>query len=110
MGIYSRNTLSAVPKHGVLNLHSGRLPDYKGVMATFWALLNDEKEIGTTLHYIDDCGIDTGRVITTTSMTVDRNRSYLWHVLGLYDAGCRSVLSAIQQIRQGGEVPSNTAA
>ena len=28
----------AIPRLGVLNLHSGVLPDYKGVMATFWAM------------------------------------------------------------------------
>jgi methionyl-tRNA formyltransferase len=38
----------AIPEHGVLNLHSGILPDYRGVMATFWAMLTGETEIGCT--------------------------------------------------------------
>jgi hypothetical protein len=41
-----------IPRYGVLNLHSGLLPQYKGVMATFWAMLNAEAEIGCTLHTI----------------------------------------------------------
>ena len=42
-----------IPRHGVLNLHSGLLPAYKGLMATFWATLNGEEEIGCTL--LHDC-------------------------------------------------------
>ena len=54
----------AIPARGVINLHSGILPDYRGVMATFWAMLAGEREIGTTLHTIVDAGIDTGPVIS----------------------------------------------
>lgn len=95
-----------VPEHGVLNLHSGRLPDYKGVMATFWALLNGEPTIGTTLHYIDDRSIDTGRIVATTSLPVNRDRSYLWHVLSLYRDGCKEMVSAVNTIRSRGATPA----
>ena len=55
-----RERAIAIPPKGVLNLHSGILPDYRGVMATFWAMLNEEPEIGASLHWIVDSGIDTG--------------------------------------------------
>jgi len=90
-----------IPTHGVLNLHSGRLPDYKGVMATFWALSRGEREIGTTLHFIDDSSIDTGRIIATTSLMVEPQRSYLWHVLALYRDGCQAMLSAVAALAAG---------
>ena len=41
-----------LPPRGVLNLHSGLLPQYRGVLATFRALLNGDAEIGCTLHWI----------------------------------------------------------
>jgi len=48
---------------GMVNLHGGLSPDYRGADCTFWALYNAEPEkIGCTLHYID-AGIDTGRLI-----------------------------------------------
>ena len=34
-----RDSAIAIPRCGVINLHSGILPDYRGVMATFWAIL-----------------------------------------------------------------------
>jgi hypothetical protein len=48
---------------GMVNLHGGLSPEYRGADCTFWALYNKEPEkIGCTLHYIDS-GIDTGRLI-----------------------------------------------
>lgn len=48
---------------GILNLHGGLSPEYRGADCTFWALYNGEPEkVGCTLHYID-AGIDTGRLI-----------------------------------------------
>lgn len=48
---------------GVVNLHGGLSPEYRGADCTFWALYNGEPEkVGCTLHYIDP-GIDTGKLI-----------------------------------------------
>lgn len=48
---------------GMVNLHGGLSPDYRGADCTFWALYNGEPEkVGCTIHYID-AGIDTGRLI-----------------------------------------------
>lgn len=55
---------------GIVNLHGGLSPEYRGADCTFWALYNGEPEkIGCTLHYID-AGIDTGRLIAHVSPAV----------------------------------------
>mgnify|MGYP002386779002 CR=1 FL=1 len=55
---------------GILNLHGGLSPEYRGADCTFWALYNGEPEkVGCTLHYID-AGIDTGRLIAHVSPEV----------------------------------------
>jgi len=55
---------------GIVNLHGGLSPEYRGADCTFWALYNGEPEkIGCTLHYID-AGIDTGRLIAHISPDV----------------------------------------
>ncbi|ALS99719.1 formyl transferase [Lacimicrobium alkaliphilum] len=96
-----KDPLIAIPEYGVINLHSGLLPDFRGVMATFWAMLKGEKEIGTTCHVIEDGRIDTGGIISTSRLTVEPDKSYLWHVLQLYPAGCELLVSAVQRIEQG---------
>jgi hypothetical protein len=55
---------------GIVNLHGGLSPEYRGADCTFWALYNGEPEkVGCTLHYIDS-GIDTGRLIAHVSPEV----------------------------------------
>ena len=93
-----RDDAIAIPRLGVLNLHSGILPAYRGVMATFWAMLNSEKEIGTTLHWIVDSGIDTGPVISITRRATRPSHSYLANVLGLYADGCAEIAQAVRAI------------
>ena len=100
-GVILRQPVIALPRHGIINLHSGPLPDYRGVMASFWGMLNGASELGTTLHYIDDSSIDTGRIISTTRMPVDRQRSYLWHVLNLYADGCKTIIKNIELLHFG---------
>jgi len=100
-----RDAAIAVPQLGVLNLHSGILPDYRGVMATFWAMLDGAEEIGTTLHWIVDSGIDTGPVVEICKHAVLPNRSYLANVLGLYENGCDSIAKAVRVIAAGDSLP-----
>ena len=55
---------------GMVNLHGGLSPEYRGADCTFWALYNGEPDkVGCTLHYIDE-GIDTGRLIAHVSPEV----------------------------------------
>jgi methionyl-tRNA formyltransferase len=96
-----REQAIAIPPLGVINLHSGLLPDYRGVMATFRALLAGDREIGTTIHYITDPGIDTGDVITGTRLAVQPGRSYLWHVLALYPPACEKLLACVAELDRG---------
>jgi len=91
-------------KQVVINLHSGLLPDYRGVMASFWALLAKEPQLATTLHTITDKQIDQGSNICCDYLIVDPTKSYLWHVLSLYPAGCRSIIDTINTIDQGQEL------
>ncbi len=90
----------ALPKYGVLNLHSGILPEYRGVMATFWAMLNGEPEIGTSLHFIEDAGIDTGGLIKIDKRPMDRGQSYLGNLLSLYDQGVASLSETVILVEQ----------
>lgn len=48
---------------GMINLHGGLSPNYRGADGIFWALFNGEPEAaGCTLHFVN-AGIDTGDLI-----------------------------------------------
>lgn len=91
----------AVPRLGVLNLHSGLLPDYRGVLATFRALMHGDSHIGCTLHGIADGTIDTGPIVAAARIPVDRERSLLWHVLRLYEPGIALMAAALARLERG---------
>jgi len=101
-----RDEAIAIPGKGVINLHSGILPDYRGVMATFWALLAGEKEIGTTLHWIVDSGIDTGPILGINRRATRPEHSYLANILGLYAGGCDMIAAAVDSLVAGRELPA----
>ena len=90
-----------LPPRGVLNLHSGLLPQYRGVLATLRALLNGDAEIGCTLHWIDSPGIDVGAIIGTARSPVMKEHSLLWHILSLYRPGARLILDAVRRLERG---------
>ncbi len=72
-----RGELLKAGRLGIVNLHGGLSPEYRGADCTFWALYNGEPDkIGCTLHYID-AGIDTGRLIAHISPEVHAGDSEL---------------------------------
>ena len=46
----------------IINLHNAPLPKYRGVRPINWALLNEEREHGVTIHKIHE-GIDDGDIL-----------------------------------------------
>lgn len=49
-------------KEMAFNLHLAPLPEYRGCNQFSFAIINEDKEFGVTLHRLD-CGIDSGDII-----------------------------------------------
>lgn len=96
-----RDAIISIPKYGIVNLHSGILPDYKGILATFWAMLNGETRVGCTLHYIVDTTIDTGPIIDRSYLSIDKKKSLFWHVSELYKEGAGMIKDVLSKINSG---------
>jgi len=58
--IFKKSLINA-PKYGIINIHSGPLPYYKGMMPVFWQMRDGKKEIGITIHSINE-KIDSGNI------------------------------------------------
>ncbi len=70
-----KKPLLDMPKYGAINCHAGKFPDYIGRTILNWALSNDEKEFGITVHFVDE-GIDTGDIIAQESFPITDNDNY----------------------------------
>tara|TARA_B100001059_G_C17836401_1_gene588470 strand:+ start:470 stop:1363 length:894 start_codon:yes stop_codon:yes gene_type:complete len=64
-----------LPKYKTINCHAGKLPFYRGRNVLNWVLINDEKEFGITVHFVDE-GIDTGDIILQKSFQITDQDSY----------------------------------
>jgi methionyl-tRNA formyltransferase len=68
-----RQEIIYLAPEGFINCHAGKLPFYRGRNILNWALINDEKEFGVTVHYVDS-EIDTGDIILqNTSKITDKD-------------------------------------
>lgn len=73
--ILSRELLDLFPL-GVVNLHGGKLPEYRGANVLQWAIINGEKEMGFTLHYMVEA-VDAGPVLERVVLPIDPNDTAL---------------------------------
>ena len=65
-----------VPKTGVLNVHMGILPEYRGIGVTEWPIIEssslEDIKIGISLHIVER-GVDTGPIILKKKIKIDQN-------------------------------------
>ena len=92
-------------RHGILNLHSGALPAYRGVLASFRAVFAGEEVLTATLHRIVDRGIDTGPILARATLPFDPARALLGQIIDLYDPGCQLIEEALSALEKGDALP-----
>jgi len=55
---------------GIINLHGGELPRYRGANIANYAVYEDAKRVGGTLHFISE-GIDEGNVVERVLLPIE---------------------------------------
>ncbi len=72
--IILRGEIISIPTLGVLNVHKGILPDYRGMGVTEWPLLHckneEEAKLGVTSHLIER-GVDTGPILSIKRLKLE---------------------------------------
>lgn len=71
--ILKQNTINIAVKK-CINLHGGRLPQYRGSSPLNWALINGDSEFGISIIEVD-AGVDTGDVLLEKSFPIDTDTS-----------------------------------
>lgn len=85
-----KDEIISLPEFGIINCHAGKLPFYRGRNILNWALINDEKEFGITVHFVDS-GIDTGDIVLQNTYEITDDDSYKTLLERAY-VGCGSTL------------------
>lgn len=63
-------------KYGGINIHASILPTYKGKHSDVWALINDEKTLGITVHKLNE-KFDDGEILKIYQIVIDDTLSNL---------------------------------
>jgi methionyl-tRNA formyltransferase len=70
--IFRRDALAAAPH--VVNVHSGKLPEYRGMMPTFWALADGAESVTVTVHEMVE-RLDAGPILGELTVPVEARES-----------------------------------
>lgn len=94
----------SMAKHGVVNVHPGRLPQYRGCTVVEWAIHNDDA-VCNTAHFMDE-GYDTGPIIDIECYTFPRGSSYQELRSAVYQSAALLLAKCLSRIAATGLTPS----
>jgi len=92
--------LFTVPRLGTINLHKGKVPEYRGMPPAFWELYRGEREVGCTVHFVRE-GLDTGPVVRRVTTPVHPHSTVAGIRLTLDEIGVGLVRDAVVDVLRG---------
>ena len=91
-----KNNIISIPTRGVLNVHPGILPKYRGCTVVEWSIYNDDK-VGATAHFMTE-GIDEGPIILTEEYSFLKGDSYSGVRIKVYENSFSLMSKAIKHV------------
>jgi methionyl-tRNA formyltransferase len=97
-----RKEILRIPRLGCINIHSGRLPVYRGMMPTFWQMLHGEPAVTVTVHEMAEA-LDAGKILGTVTVPLRSQDSLDRVIRTTKEAGARLLIDVLSKIAQGRE-------
>jgi methionyl-tRNA formyltransferase len=85
---------------GCINLHGGKLPDYRGTAPLNWAIINGETRIGLSIIFVDE-GIDTGDIIAEAEFQISIHETIREAVDRTLQIFPEMLLAVVKEIKSG---------
>jgi methionyl-tRNA formyltransferase len=96
--IFKAPLIKLAPK-GCLNVHTALLPDYRGLLPTFWAMKNEERQTGVSVFFVDR-GIDSGPILLQQAVEIgDKTLEEL--IRCTKELGIKLTIEAVNRIHRG---------
>ena len=95
-----RDEILSIPPLGCINLHSGRLPKFRGMMPTFWQMLGGESRATVTVHEMAR-EVDAGRILGTVECSIDERDSVDRVMTEAKAVGARLMIRVLGEIASG---------
>lgn len=97
--IFKKGILASA-RLGCVNIHSGRLPKYRGMMPNFWQLLEGEKCATVTVHEMAE-KLDAGAVLDTFEFPLRESDSLDRVITETKREGARLMIRVLRQLAAG---------
>jgi folate-dependent phosphoribosylglycinamide formyltransferase PurN len=88
-----------VAPFGVLNVHPGILPRYRGATCPEWALYYGDP-VGVSAHFMD-AGLDSGPILMTRELPIAATQSYTAVRAALYAVSLDLAIEGIEKVLRG---------
>jgi methionyl-tRNA formyltransferase len=98
-----RQHILDIPSIGILNAHTGLLPEYRGVNCLAWSIYNDD-DIGFSIHYVDT-GVDTGPIVTRRFLEISKDETLTSLYEKVYDVEGETIAEIVIDLMNGKDVP-----
>ena len=95
-----KEKLLSLPKNGCINLHCSFLPNFAGVMPSFWTLYKNQSSTGVTVHKMDS-KIDNGLILKQREVEITKDETILSLILKTKEIGGDLMCQAISDIMSG---------
>jgi methionyl-tRNA formyltransferase len=95
-----RKELLCIPRLGCINIHSGRLPMYRGMLPTFWQMLRSEPAVTVTVHEMVE-RLDAGSILGTVTVPIESRDSLDRVINQTKQEGARLLIDVLRQLSRG---------
>lgn len=99
-GQFFKEDLLKLPKIACINRHSALLPKYGGVLPVFWAMYNEEKETGVSIHYMVK-EIDKGDILYQIPIrNIEGNSLFKNYIIAFYKS-VEATIEGVKNVLEG---------
>jgi len=95
-----RKKLLDIARLGCINIHSSKLPQYRGMMPNFWQLYHGEMLAGITIHEMNE-KIDEGRIILQRELDILPGETLDSLIKRSKRLGAELMVEALMRLRSG---------
>ena len=96
--------LLSVPRLAAVNVHTGPLPSYRGMMPVFWQMYDRQKSIVVTLHTMT-ADIDAGSIVLQREVPLNGDRSLDLVIRKMKREGAQTLIELLERYRTGAVEP-----
>lgn len=95
-----KRDLFSLPRLGTINLHKGKLPEFRGMPPAFWEFWTEQSSVGCSVHWVDD-KLDAGALLARTQVERERYSTPRGMTLLLDDIGSRLICQVVASVLDG---------